>query len=144
MVRCDAPLYRETHATFADSCRERWGFDTAHASRLIGSVEVIEVLPIGNSPLPTTEKQTQELSRVPAGQRADVWIGTAHVGGFAAPTSHPVPQGQSQLVPPPRGRIGWLGAPLALDQLRLSIRLLLRSRHLRGVDRLGRQLHFER
>ena len=89
LARSSAEAYR----TFADSCRERWGFDTAHASRLIGSVEVMVVLPIGNSPLPTTETQTRELARIPAEQRADVWIGTAHVGVSAAPTPHPVPPG---------------------------------------------------
>ena len=89
LARSSAEAYR----TFADSCRERWGFDEAHASRLIGSVEVMEMLSQDNSPLPTTEKQTRELARIPAEQRADVWIGTAHVGGFAARTPHPVPPG---------------------------------------------------
>ena len=40
----DNRLYRNTHRTFEEYCRERWEFSKSHASRLISAAEVVEVL----------------------------------------------------------------------------------------------------
>jgi hypothetical protein len=39
-------LYRETHATFEDYCRERWGLSTRRAYELIRYAEMLEMLPM--------------------------------------------------------------------------------------------------
>ncbi len=46
----DRRLYRETHATFEDYCRERWGMDRTYAFRHIQAAEMAAVLPNGNTP----------------------------------------------------------------------------------------------
>lgn len=55
----DSRLYRETHGTFEDYCRERWGFSRSRASRLISASEVVRLVPVGTS-VPT-ERIAREL-----------------------------------------------------------------------------------
>jgi len=43
----DERLYRETHGTFEDYCRERWGFTDRRARHLMGAAEVVADLPTG-------------------------------------------------------------------------------------------------
>ena len=51
----DARLYRATHTSFDDYCRERWQFGRSHAYRLIDSAAVVANLsPIGDA-LPANE-----------------------------------------------------------------------------------------
>jgi protein gp37 len=57
----DARLYRSTHRTFEDYCRERWGFEKTTANRFITSSIVVENLtPIGVKP--ETESQLRPLT----------------------------------------------------------------------------------
>lgn len=62
-------LYRASHATFGDYCRERWGFNRRHGYRLIAAAEVAEDLcPIGHTP--PNEAQARELASLsPEGRR---------------------------------------------------------------------------
>lgn len=47
----DSRLYRATHDTFEDYCRERWGWSRQHATRQIQAAEVASTLsPIGDNP----------------------------------------------------------------------------------------------
>ena len=57
----DARLYRETHGTFEDYCRERWGWERAHAYRLIESAGVRLQLETLGAPTPANEAQAREL-----------------------------------------------------------------------------------
>lgn len=55
----DARLYRESHGTFEEYCREKWGMNPRYANRVIGAALVAENLgPMG----PTTERQARELA----------------------------------------------------------------------------------
>lgn len=54
----DSRLYRDTHGSFEDYCRERWGFSESRASRLIAASEVARALPMGKV---TTERVAREL-----------------------------------------------------------------------------------
>lgn len=55
--------YRETHGTFEQYCKERWGFERAHAYRLIKSSEVVQNLsPIGD--IPTSEGAVRPLTSI--------------------------------------------------------------------------------
>ncbi len=59
----DAKLYRATHGTFEDYCREKWGMSRRHCDRLIESSDTVQSLgPTG--PKITSERQARELSRV--------------------------------------------------------------------------------
>lgn len=51
-------LYREHYDSFEDYCRERWGYERAHAYRLMNSAKIVEVSPIGDIP---NESQAREL-----------------------------------------------------------------------------------
>lgn len=74
-------LYRETHRTFEDYCRERWSISKAYANRLINSSRILDnlLLPddtLGYEPiLPMNECQARSLMKLenPALQRK-VWI----------------------------------------------------------------------
>lgn len=69
----DGRLYRQTHDTFEDYCRDRWNISRVHAHRLISANEVREeLLPIGNI-LPTNESQARALASVPKKDRQAVW-----------------------------------------------------------------------
>lgn len=49
----DSRLYRETHGSFEDYCRERWQFSRRHANRLVQAAEVAGVLgPMGPTSQP--------------------------------------------------------------------------------------------
>lgn len=68
----DGRLYRESHATFEDYCRERWDMSRVHAHRMIESAAVMgSLLPIGNKP--ANESQARPLSRLDPEQQAEAW-----------------------------------------------------------------------
>jgi hypothetical protein len=53
-------LYRQSHATFEDYARDRYGFEKSHTYRLIQAAHVIEVLsPRGDAP--SAEKHARDL-----------------------------------------------------------------------------------
>lgn len=57
----DARLYRESHDTFEDYCRERWGFNRNYANKQIAAAEVVRALGT-NVPTPANEGQARELA----------------------------------------------------------------------------------
>lgn len=68
----DSRLYRESHATFEDYCRERWAMAKTHANRLIGAAQVVsDLAPMGV--IPTSERQARELAAIEPPLRASVW-----------------------------------------------------------------------
>lgn len=79
----DSRLYRESHGTFEDYCRERWGMSRSYAHRQIDAATVAAVLPIGN------EAQARELLplRAEPEQMAEAW-GEASANG--SPTAEKV------------------------------------------------------
>lgn len=74
----DLRLYSSNYSTFEDYCQERWGYQRAHAYRLINAAEIVaELSPIGDTengevgtivptsepaPIPTRESQVRELN----------------------------------------------------------------------------------
>ncbi|MCC5805457.1 MAG: hypothetical protein JJU00_03925 [Opitutales bacterium] len=64
----DGRLYRESHTTFEEYCRERWNMKRAHAYRMITAAEVAS--PIGDKI--TAESQARELAKIPEERRAEV------------------------------------------------------------------------
>ena len=68
----EARLYRASHATFEEYCRERWHLDKRYANRIIQASEVAANLgPIG--PVPTNEAQVRPLASLPPAQQREVW-----------------------------------------------------------------------
>jgi phage N-6-adenine-methyltransferase len=70
----DGRLYRATHGTFEDYCKERWTMERAHAYRLMDGAQVIYNLsPIGDIQLPATESQARPLTRLDPVDQPIIW-----------------------------------------------------------------------
>jgi hypothetical protein len=79
----DERLYRETHATFEEYCRERWDFDASRARQLISAARTVTLVTVGGQPAPASERVVRELRR--AGDKAPVvWAETVKEHGAAA------------------------------------------------------------
>lgn len=55
----DSRLYRESHLSFEEYCRDRWQISKPHATRLIQASQVVAAVPIGTAP--ANEAQAREL-----------------------------------------------------------------------------------
>jgi hypothetical protein len=80
----DRRLYRETHSTFEEYCRNTWSMSARHAYRLCESAEIIKSLPEKCDQLVTTESQVRELAKVKPEQRAKVLEVAASKGKVTA------------------------------------------------------------
>lgn len=59
----DERLYRETHGSFEEYCRERWGMARKRAYDFIAAAEVTaELSPTGDIPVPPSERVARELA----------------------------------------------------------------------------------
>lgn len=100
----DGRLYRETHGTFEDYCRERWGMSKTHANRLIEAAEVSEnVTPIGV--IPTSESQARPLARLEPPQQQEAWRRAVESAPNGKPTARHVEEAAEAVAPrrePPR------------------------------------------
>lgn len=68
----DARLYRASHATFEEYCRERWQFKKSQAYRLIEAAEVVGNLsPMGDKP--TSERQVRPLAGLAPEHQQAAW-----------------------------------------------------------------------
>ncbi|MGK7892499.1 MAG: hypothetical protein AB4372_02305 [Xenococcus sp. (in: cyanobacteria)] len=90
----DKRLYRSTHSTFEEYCRERFGFSRDSAYLKIGAADVYETLDknlptIGRQiPLPTNERQLRYLAKAklePA-QQVEVWQKAVEKAGGKIPS----------------------------------------------------------
>lgn len=66
-------LYRASHETFEDYCKERWGWTDRRARQLMAASKAVTGLETGTVVPPTNEAQARELVRVPEEKRAEVW-----------------------------------------------------------------------
>ena len=57
----DNRLYRESHGTFEEYCKERWGWSRVRAHHYIEAANTSEMLTTVNTPGPTNERQAREL-----------------------------------------------------------------------------------
>ena len=76
----DARLYRETHGTFEDYCRERWGWNRNRADQLITSAAASLQLEGSGAPAPANEAQARELVGLPAEDAAHIMRTAAETG----------------------------------------------------------------
>lgn len=68
----ESRLYRQTHRTFEDYCRDRWGFSSSQARHTITAASVLPNID-GFRHLPGNTMQAELLSRVPADQQREAW-----------------------------------------------------------------------
>ena len=69
----DSRLYRESHGTFEDYCRVRWGMNRRRANQLVEAAVVVGDLGKILPKLPATESHARELAAIEPPLRASVW-----------------------------------------------------------------------
>ncbi len=93
-------LYRSTHKSFDQYCRDRFGFQRRHCYRLIDAVAVVENLcpngthqkleTNGTQPLPTNERQVRELIGLEPDEQRHIWQQAVSKAGGKVPSSRVV------------------------------------------------------
>ncbi|AFZ38304.1 hypothetical protein Sta7437_4876 (plasmid) [Stanieria cyanosphaera PCC 7437] len=87
----DRRLYRSTHSTFEDYCRERFGYSRRHPYLLIDAAIVVDNLSQKCDPLdhilPTSERQVRPLSKLDRYQQVEVWQQAVEEAGGVVPSS---------------------------------------------------------
>ena len=79
-------LYRSTHKTFEEYCRDRFGFQRAYPYRLIDAAVVVDNLsPIGDI-LPTAESQCRPLARLEPDSQRQAWNKAVEAAGGNVPS----------------------------------------------------------
>lgn len=68
----ESRLYRATHATFADYCRDRWDMEDRRANQIIEAASVRKNF-TETLPPPPVESQARELAKLPPDQQADAY-----------------------------------------------------------------------
>lgn len=69
----DRRLYRQTHTTFEAYCSQQWSLSRPHTYRMIEAAEIATALsPMGDTPVPTNERQARALVGLPPEQAAQV------------------------------------------------------------------------
>jgi hypothetical protein len=65
-------LYRRTHTTFEDYCRERWNLSRPRAYELMAAADVVSGMPDTEVQV-SNARQANALAAVPEAERAEVW-----------------------------------------------------------------------
>jgi hypothetical protein len=69
----DLKLYRETHETFEEYCRERWKMSRQRAHQLIDAAGVVQNLSTTVDIHPTSERQVRPISNLSPDQQRYAW-----------------------------------------------------------------------
>lgn len=69
----DSRLYRQTHKTFEDYCRERWNMVASRARQLIGAAQIASNLESVTTVTPTHESQVRPLAKLEPDQQREAW-----------------------------------------------------------------------
>ncbi len=84
-------LFRSTHRTFEDYCKERFGFQRSHSYQLIDAASVVDNLSaIGGQILPTSERQVRPLTKLKPDEQRQVWEEAVDVAGGRVPSGRQV------------------------------------------------------
>lgn len=97
-------LYRSTHKTFEEYCKDRFGFGRSRSCRLIDAVAVcdnlsysqmlpngqqkdeLETLPNGSQILPSSERQVRPLIKLEPDQQREAWTKAVELAGGKVPS----------------------------------------------------------
>jgi phage N-6-adenine-methyltransferase len=85
----DSRLYRESHATFEEYCRERWGWSRQRANQLIDAAGVMQNLTT-MVVTPKTERQTRELIGLESELQREVWQAAVRLSKTGQPTAREI------------------------------------------------------
>jgi len=147
-IKADRKYKHAGYATFEDYCQQRWNIGRTYGHRLVvaaATVDVLErdlaVLPRGNTPLPSTEKQVRPLATLAAPERAEAWAEAVERADGAQPTATMVAEVVAERrTPKPVPKPAIDGAPphpaTYSDALLDTLRELLEEHH----DGVGRRI----
>jgi hypothetical protein len=86
----DRRLYRSTHKTFEDYCRERFGYSRRQPYLLMDAAVVFDNLLEKCDPLdqvlPTNERQVRPMTKLEPQEQQEVWLRAVEVAGGKVPT----------------------------------------------------------
>ena len=96
----DRRLYRSTHKTFEDYCRDRFGHSRQQSNYLIAASGVYENLTTigcqnvagenlttnGSQILPTSERQVRPMTKLEPQEQQEVWLRAVEIAGGKVPT----------------------------------------------------------
>ncbi|WP_052672415.1 hypothetical protein [Aliterella atlantica] len=92
----DRKLYRDTHRTFEDYCKNRFGYHRRHCYQLIDAADVVENLCANSAQkksgtsgahiLPTNEYQVRPLTKLEPAQQIMIWQQAVESAGGKAPS----------------------------------------------------------
>lgn len=100
----DRRLYRSTHKTFEDYCRDRFGHSRQKSNYLIAAADVFDNLTtngcqnslvedlttIGTQILPTSERQVRPLTKLEPQQQQEIWQAAVEEAGGKVPSGRVV------------------------------------------------------
>ncbi len=89
----DRRLYRNTHDTFENYCRERFSYNRSRSYQLIDAATVVDNLqecPPMVDILPTTERQVRALVSLEPSQQRECWKEAVEEAGGKAPSGNVV------------------------------------------------------
>lgn len=69
----DGRLYRQSHLTFEEYCRERWGWARNYTNKIISAAETVSNLGTMVPILPATERQARPLTQLEPAQQVEAW-----------------------------------------------------------------------
>jgi hypothetical protein len=93
----DQRLYRATHSTFEEYCRERWMFSKTHANRMIEASEIVgNLAPIGAKP--TSESQVRPLAGLEPENQRIIWEQAIEESDGGQPTAAKVDEVKTTLI----------------------------------------------
>lgn len=83
----DRRLYRDSHKTFEEYCRDRFRFQRSHSYQLIDAAGVVENLSAnGGQKLPTNERQVRPLTALNPEEQREVWQQAVEEAGGKLPS----------------------------------------------------------
>jgi hypothetical protein len=82
----DGRLYRLSHGTFEDYCRDRWEMTDRRARQLMSAAEVVTNVNSGTM-VPVTERQARPLTPLPAPVQREAWARAVESAPNGKPTA---------------------------------------------------------
>jgi len=82
-------LYRATHPSFEEYCRDRFGYAYRYVNLLIASFQVVENLEMGSNGsqiMPTNERQVRPLTNLEPDEQRHVWEEAVEAAGGKVPS----------------------------------------------------------
>lgn len=114
----DAKLYRQTHETFRDYCREKWNYGKSHAYRLIDFSQTYAILKDA-AVVPLTERQIRPLQKLPLDKQRLAWDVAVTLSQDGRVTTRQLKAAVNQFLGEgPSGRRRQFGEPIDFEGLR--------------------------